>query len=121
MSRTAGDNPFEKQAWIIVLFSSEDDNKSKRVKHYMFGVRDYFYRIEFQQRGSPHTHCIFWIEDAPKFEENSDEEVVEFIDRYVTCEIPDQTEDRELHDIVMAVQQHSKNHSKTCKKKGNCL
>lgn len=81
-------------------------------------VIDYFYRIEFQQRGSPHTHCIFWIEDAPKFEENSDEEVVEFIDRYVTCEIPDQTEDRELHDIVMAVQQHSKNHSKTCKKRG---
>lgn len=77
-----------------------------------------FYRIDFQQRGSPHTHCIFWIEDAPKFEENSDEEVVEFIDRYVTCEIPDQTEDRELHDIVMAVQQHSKNHSKTCQKRG---
>ncbi|XP_062589569.1 uncharacterized protein LOC134251199, partial [Saccostrea cucullata] len=81
-------------------------------------VIDYFYRIEFQQRGSPHTHCLFWIEGAPKFGENSDSEVVEFIDRYVTCEVPDEQEDQELHDIVMSVQQHSKNHSKSCKKKG---
>ncbi|CAG2254348.1 unnamed protein product [Mytilus edulis] len=41
-----------------------------------------------------------------------------FIDKYVTCEIPDEKVDKELHDIVMAVHQHSKNHSKTCKKKG---
>lgn len=40
MSRTAGDSPVEKQAWIIVLFSSEDENKRNRVKHYMFGVRE---------------------------------------------------------------------------------
>ncbi|XP_063405704.1 uncharacterized protein LOC134689670 [Mytilus trossulus] len=41
-----------------------------------------------------------------------------FIDKYVTCEIPDEKVDKELHDIVMEVHQHSKNHSKTCKKKG---
>ncbi len=29
-------------------------------------VIDYFYRIEFQQRGSPHTHCLFWVENAPQ-------------------------------------------------------
>lgn len=34
-------------------------------------------------------YCIFWIEDVLKFEENFDEEVVEFIDRYVICEILD--------------------------------
>ncbi|XP_062580740.1 uncharacterized protein LOC134242656 [Saccostrea cucullata] len=81
-------------------------------------VVDYFYRVEFQQRGSPHTHCLFWIEGAPKFEEDSETDVVKFIDRYVTCQIPGENEDQEMHDIVMAVQQHSKNHSKSCKKKG---
>lgn len=81
-------------------------------------VIDYFYRVEFQQRGSPHTHCLFWIEGAPKFEENSDTDVINFIDKYITCEIPDKDDDPELHSIVMAVQQHSKNHSKSCKKKG---
>lgn len=30
-------------------------------------VVDYFYRVEFQQRGSPHTHCLFWVENPAKF------------------------------------------------------
>ncbi|XP_071169752.1 uncharacterized protein [Mytilus edulis] len=81
-------------------------------------IIDYFYRVEFQQRGSPHTHCLFWVENAPKYGEDDNEEVMSFIDKYVTCEIPDEKVDKELHDIVMAVHQHSKNHSKTCKKKG---
>ncbi|XP_057683515.1 uncharacterized protein LOC130910330 [Corythoichthys intestinalis] len=78
-------------------------------------IKDYFYRIEFQQRGSPHVHCLFWIENAPVINKNSDEEVVAFIDKYVTCELP--TQDKELLDIVTNVQQHSKRHSKTCQKK----
>ncbi|CAG2187940.1 unnamed protein product [Mytilus edulis] len=40
-------------------------------------------------------------------------------DKYITCSIPSPDEDPELHKI--AVQQHSKHHSKSCKKKGtNC-
>ena len=46
------------------------------------------YRVEFQQRGSPHVHCLFWVEDAPLIDRDSDEEVVQFIDKYVTCELP---------------------------------
>ncbi|CAG2223482.1 unnamed protein product [Mytilus edulis] len=42
-------------------------------------------------------------------------------DKYITCSIPSPDEDPELHKIVNAVQQHSKHHSKSCKKKGtNC-
>ena len=77
-------------------------------------IVDYFYRVEFQQRGSPHVHCLFWIENAPKIDKNTDEEVIQFIDTYVTCELPSQ--DEPLKDIVTSVQQHSKRHSKTCKK-----
>ena len=26
-------------------------------------LKDYFYRIEFQARGSPHAHLLLWLED----------------------------------------------------------
>ncbi|KAK0135929.1 hypothetical protein N1851_028200 [Merluccius polli] len=77
-------------------------------------IKDYFYRVEFQQRGSPHVHCLFWIENAPIIDKNTDEEVIQFIDKYVACELP--AEDDTLLDIVSSVQKHSKRHSKTCKK-----
>ncbi|XP_067257297.1 uncharacterized protein [Chanodichthys erythropterus] len=80
-------------------------------------IIDYFYRIEFQQRGSPHTHCLFWVENAPQVDRDDDNEVVAFVDRYVTCEMPPEQQ-KEMHEIVSSVQQHSKRHAKTCKKKG---
>ena len=48
-------------------------------------VKDYFYRVEFQQRGSPHIHMLVWIENAPTLDKNSEEEIVEFVDQYLTC------------------------------------
>ena len=35
-------------------------------------VCDYFYRVEFQQRGSPHIHMLVWVENAPTLETNSE-------------------------------------------------
>ncbi|CAG2195133.1 unnamed protein product [Mytilus edulis] len=67
-------------------------------------VKDHFHRIEFQQRGSPHAHCLFWIEDAPLLDKADDQTI--------------STVDPELHEIVSSVQQHSKHHTKSCKKKG---
>ncbi|KAL3192412.1 hypothetical protein MRX96_059055 [Rhipicephalus microplus] len=29
-------------------------------------IRDYFKRVEFQQRGSAHVHVILWLEEAPR-------------------------------------------------------
>ncbi|XP_065942854.1 uncharacterized protein [Magallana gigas] len=81
-------------------------------------VSDFFQRVEFQQRGSPHMHCLYWVENAPKLDENGEEEVCNFIDKYVSCAIPSDYEDLELKDTVLAVQQHSKKHSKSCRKKG---
>ncbi|XP_076872152.1 uncharacterized protein LOC143522233 [Brachyhypopomus gauderio] len=80
-------------------------------------IVDYFYRIEFQQRGSPHSHCLFWVKDAPQIDKDDDNKVLAFIDHYVTCEMPS-ADDTEMNEIVSGVQQHSKRHSKTCKKKG---
>ena len=48
-------------------------------------VLDYFYRVEFQQRGSPHIHMLVWVENAPTLETKSEEEIIEFVDEYLTC------------------------------------
>ena len=81
-------------------------------------VVDFFYRVEFQQRGWPHIHCLFWIKDAPKFGVSPESDVISFIDRYVSCDMPSQTEHPVLHEIVTNVQTHSKAHSKSCRKAG---
>lgn len=51
-------------------------------------VLDYFTRIEFQHRGSPHMHGLFWLTGAPKFDESKSEsfkQCTEFIDKYISC------------------------------------
>lgn len=50
-------------------------------------IVDYFGRIEFQQRGSPHIHLLVWIKDSPVYGQSDISEVISFIDRYVTCKI----------------------------------
>ena len=80
-------------------------------------VQDYFYRTEFQQRGWPHIHMVVWVENAPRFNEDPEDEVIKFIDEYISCEVPPET-DKELYDIVTNVQTHSKNHTKSCRKTG---
>ncbi|XP_073688692.1 uncharacterized protein [Garra rufa] len=82
-------------------------------------IKDYFYRVEFQQRGSPHVHCLFWVENAPKLNDHdadNDALVADFIDSYITCEIPPEN-DTVLYETVNSVQKHSTRHSKTCRKK----
>lgn len=54
-------------------------------------VTHFYYRIEFQHRGSPHVHAIFWCKDAPILNTEDPEsfgKVTDFIDRYrfVTCD-----------------------------------
>jgi len=73
---------------------------------------------EFQSRGWPHIHCLFWCADAPSFDPNrySNESFINYINKYISCSILDETNDKELHDIVKSVQMHSKKHSKSCKK-----
>ncbi|XP_033967886.2 uncharacterized protein [Pseudochaenichthys georgianus] len=78
-------------------------------------VVDFFYRVEFQQRGSPHIHAIFWIANSPQVDRDSDEEVVLFVDKYISCSLPEG--DDSLQEQVSTLQTHSKKHSKSCRKK----
>lgn len=77
-----------------------------------------FYHLlgEHLLTGKTHTHCLFWVQNAPKYRVQSDEEVLGFIDNYVTCHLPDI--DDPLYDTVLDVQSHSTRHSASCRKKG---
>ena len=77
-------------------------------------VKDFFWRLEFQNRGSPHIHCLLWVENAPVFEEDDDLTVCNFVSKYITAQLPDPRTQPELYKKVTEVQIHSKNHSRTC-------
>ena len=75
-------------------------------------INDFFYRVEFQQRGSPHIHMIIWIENAPVFDQHKDEQIAEFVDKYSSCSKSIPAE----HMQYLQLQNHK--HSKSCKKRG---
>ena len=39
-------------------------------------VADWFYRVEYQQRGSPHIHMLIWLEDAPVYGCDGDDDII---------------------------------------------
>jgi hypothetical protein len=52
-----------------------------------YSIEDFYYRIEFQHRGSPHVHMVVWLKNAPSyFKDNLNKYTCEkFIDSFVTC------------------------------------
>lgn len=81
-------------------------------------VIDFWYRIEFQNRGSLHLHLVVWIENAPSFEMP---EGVELINKVVSCCLPSEEDDPQLRKLVKRNQIHRhthicyKNNSETCR------
>ena len=73
-------------------------------------ITDSFYRVEFQQRGSPHIHMALWIEGAPKYADASEEEVVKYIDSVISVSSDVSDTDKPY----LALQYHK--HSQTCRK-----
>ncbi|KAK3925606.1 Curromycin resistance protein [Frankliniella fusca] len=59
-----------------------------------FEVLDYWYRFEWQMRGSPHVHGVMWLQNAvdvnlleAKFEEVKIT-VIQYFDKLISCESP---------------------------------
>ena len=75
-------------------------------------LKDYFYRVEFQQRGSPHIHMLAWIENSPKYQENTEEEILDYIDQVSSCS----TAVSDEFEAYLNFQKHK--HSRTCRKRG---
>ena len=78
-------------------------------------ILNYDDKREFQQKGPEHMHVGIHIKGAPKIDEEDDSQVIAFIDKYITCSIPDEKEYPELNRLVKKVQVHK--HTMTCKKK----
>ena len=74
-------------------------------------IKDWFYRVEYQQRGSPHSHMMLWLENAPVFGVDKDDNVISFIDQTITCEKPNDN-----HELLDLVNRQSHRHSHTCRK-----
>ena len=75
-------------------------------------IADWFYQVEYQQRGSPHIHMLIGIEDAPVYGCDGDDEVTSCIDEIITCKMPNN--DPELGRLV---NRQIHRHSQTCRKK----
>ncbi|CAG4958798.1 unnamed protein product [Colias eurytheme] len=72
-------------------------------------IIDFWWRIEFQLRGSPHVHMVLWCANMPAFDTP---EGIQLLERVVTCEVPDAEDDSEMHDLVVQLQTHR--HTQTC-------
>ena len=60
-------------------------------------------------------HASIHIVDAPKINENNNSKVIEFIDKYITCALPDEEKYPEMNKLVRKVQTHHQ--TTTCRKK----
>ena len=56
--------------------------------HPLGQITDYVIKIEIKMRGSPQVHCLLWVKDAPKSNQDSDDDVYRFIDKYITAVLP---------------------------------
>ena len=60
-------------------------------------VEHYYWKKEYQSRGAPHYHVLLWVQDAPVMGKDPPEKVLAWIRERVTCHIPDQKNNPELH------------------------
>ena len=75
-------------------------------------VADFFYRVEFQHRGSPHIHMLLWTKDAPRYGLTDNQHIIAYIDKHVSCSEATDL----LHKAIVDLQKHK--HSRTCRKRG---
>ena len=70
-------------------------------------------------RGTPHVHCLLWVKNALKINDDSDEVVCQFVDKYITGTLPNNTH-RNKHDISLMrnLQKHA--HSDNCHCNKSC-
>merc|ERR1712177_192147 len=77
--------PIDVVNFLDALFRHHINSMKKSNSFGKFHIEDYFYRVEFQQRGSAHINCLFWLQTdegqlPPKvfLEESPDEELEEY-------------------------------------------
>ncbi len=69
-------------------------------------VEHFFWRIEYQARGAPHVHGKLWVKNAPVLGKDSDQAVMDFINKTVSCRLPPAAHSPILHGLVKTYQLH---------------
>ena len=59
---------------------------------------------EYQERGTEHFNASIHVADAPIIDKNTDEQVVDFIDRYITCYLLGPDYNFEFYNLVKTLQ-----------------
>ena len=76
--------------------------------------------MEYQSRGAPHYHILLWIKDAPVIGVDPEHVVIAWINKRVSCQIPDEKFSPELHRLVTKYQLHKcSNYCRSKKKYGS--
>ena len=76
---------------------------------YYGDIQDFFFVTEFQNRRSEHDHALLWVKDAPIYGKNADQEIEDFIDKYLTCD------STSIADSLRTLHHH--HHTKSCRKR----
>ena len=97
---------FDHRASLFIHFFLKNPKSSLGI------LDDFYYRVEFQQRGSPHIHMLAWISDSPKYGENDDVEVLEYIDKISSCS------NDVSHELKVFLDFQRHKHSRSCRKGG---
>ena len=79
-------------------------------------IIDWFARVEYQARGSPHMHIFLWIQGAPNLKNGSVTDIENYISSIISTTIPDQNTDPDLYQLVKRLQIH--HHTNTCNRQG---
>ena len=69
-------------------------------------VAHYFFKKEYQARGAPHYHILLWTADAPVAGTDEPEVVLCWIQDRITCRIPEENSNPELHQLVTKYHSH---------------
>ena len=70
-------------------------------------------------RGSPHAHCLLWVKNAPNINQDSDDDVCRFIDKYITAAVPKGVLESESDaNLMKSFKKHT--HSDYCHRNKSC-
>jgi hypothetical protein len=107
-------NPVIAARHIDYIFQTNFSGVLLSYPHPVPHISDYDLKKEFPGRGRVNFHLAIHNLDAPRLDQASDEEVVQFVDKYVLCSLPDEETQNDLHKLVTELNTHK--HTKTCKK-----
>ena len=90
----------------FVLMCDHFNRRIKKILSYLrseanvlnsFRVKDFFYRVEFQQRGSPHVHMLLWLENkdgkSPEEVFTNPKDLAKWLDTIISSDTPTDNKD----------------------------